>query len=68
MVRKRRQTVVDSGIKDADKQPDGKATISFEQLSALGDAPPSPGRYAPGDTLIAINPLDLTGYVLGAGK
>lgn len=63
-----RQTVVDSGAKDVDGQPDGAATISFTQLNAVGDAPPSPGRYAPGDVLIAINPLDLTGYELSAGN
>jgi hypothetical protein len=63
-----RQSVLDSGIKDLDGVPDGAATISFAQLSAIGDAPPTPDRFAQGDILVAINPVDLTGYSLGAGK
>ena len=60
-----RQTVVDSSATDID---DGSGTIAFDQMKAVDDTSSSPDHYEHGDILVAINPLDLSGYILGAGS
>jgi hypothetical protein len=63
-----RQTVVDSAATDIDGEPDGLGTISFDLLRAVDDSTSQPAHYEHGDILVAINPLDLNGYILGAGN
>jgi hypothetical protein len=63
-----RQTVVDSAATDVDGEPDGLGTISFDLMRAVDESSSSPAHYSHGDILVAINPLDLNGYILGAGN
>jgi hypothetical protein len=61
-------SAVEGGRGDADEQSDGELEVDLAGLAALAEpGPPAPGRLAPGDVLVVVNPEWLSFGVLSVG-